>query len=379
MEDLSVFDAWEPFEKARKAKGLEKWSRLAHMAEKLKGKKSSDISFTTAYPGQEGKKKILGSIEGNLHFLLGYGNPSFHFAAYHWQIIDPNLSDEEAEELYHLKGHPSRPELWARAELEDKPEGDQEHGEPHPSVAAVVEEKKKVAARAAETIKVKLGAGEYEAVPSEGLIYGVHNGHVYTWDMIKESFLASAHTELADAMNAAAEARTELEQQLDKSLNVPDAVIHVAKAIPEAFEPSVYPLIYTRFPRPGTVIPLDTVTSETVYGVITNKSVEFYSRDGAPAQVQVYDRLYKSFDLLKNGNVHPSILYGFAVSYLNLNREELEQFVSSTATEASPSVVKGLPSPGFEHLSEEDLLNATVYKSVEMDGNTFRLVLKDAE
>ncbi|MHA2068462.1 MAG: hypothetical protein ACXABY_29210, partial [Candidatus Thorarchaeota archaeon] len=77
-------DLLEEIVKARKAKGLDNWKKLDYLSDKLKGKKSSHITFTTSYPGQEGSKKHLGSASGNLQFVLGYANPGFHVAPYHW-------------------------------------------------------------------------------------------------------------------------------------------------------------------------------------------------------------------------------------------------------------------------------------------------------
>ena len=136
---LEVFDAWPHLIKARKAKGLEQWQMLSYMARQLEGKKASDITFTTCYPGQEGQTKRLGSVEGNMHFLLGYGNPAFHMAAYHYSILDPNLEEDDAHRLYHLKGHPSRVELWNKSGLPMEDEGDLVDGQPHPEIADIRE------------------------------------------------------------------------------------------------------------------------------------------------------------------------------------------------------------------------------------------------
>ena len=374
MTDLDMFDSWDPIVKARKAKGLENWSRLQHMAEKLKGKKHSDISFTTAYPGKEGQKKILGSVEGNLHFLLGYGNPGFHLAAYHWQIMDPNLDDAAAEEIHRVKGHPSRPAMWKTAGLEDKPEGDLEFGMPHPAAVEAQEQAK----REQEGIRVSSGAGVYLAVPSEGLVYGEHNGHVYAWDVIKDSFMAAMNPTLVEAMDKAQD-----EDLAEKSIRtygpeIPDMVKH-RMSRRTVFHPSVYPLVKSLFPVPGSVVVLDSTTRETVYGVVSSTNIEFYDRTGAEITVRAYDRTYKSFDLRRGGDVHPSLLYNFGIHYLGLDKSELSEYASShREIQAVPYVVKGSPSPGFETIQATEEGLETLSKSVMLIGDTFRLVIRES-
>lgn len=377
MDSLfEVFTCWEPIYKARKAKGLDNWSSLSHLAGKLKGKGKKEITFTCGHPSHPGEKHILGSVLGNLHFLMGYGNPAFHFAPYHWQIIDPSVEEEEVEELHHLRGHPSRMEFWERSGLDVEDEGDQDEGEPHPEVADVLETKRKKASRDAESITVTSGIGRYTGVPSEGLVYGEHNDHVYKWEMVKNSFLAAAHPDLAEAMNVASEEFTEKEERVDKSL-ITDYILDLAKSQGE-FDYSVFPLVKAKFPAPGSVVPLSTLEDETIYGVVTSKSVDFLDREGAPVFVQVYDREYSSFDLRKSGNIHPSIIYNFGVNYLNIQRDDVEQFVGGEeGRRMGATVVKGRPTPGFESL-EEDQIDSLV-KSVERVGNTYRLVLKESE
>jgi hypothetical protein len=370
IDSLEIFDSWEFVRKARKAKGLENWSRLQHVAHKLNGKKSSDISFTTAYPGKEGQTKVLGSVEGNLHFLMGYGNPGFHLASYHWQIMDPHLDDDAAEELHRVRGHPSRPEFWKNAGLEDKAEGDLTEGMPHPSAIAVQEQVK----RESEGIRVTSGSGVYLAVPSEGLVYGEHNDHIYKWDVVKDSFMAATNPKLYEAMEEAAE-----EERTEKSYGpvIPDLVKHRVSES-ESFDEDVYPLIKTLFPSPGSVVLLDTHTGEVIYGVISKSSIAFYDKIGQVANIQAYDRLYSVFDLRKSGDIHPSILHNFALHYLGLDKETLEQ----TATpyyeiKRAPFVVKGDPSPGFENVSAEVDAIEVLHKSVVVEGNTYRLIIQE--
>jgi hypothetical protein len=361
IEHLGIFDAWEPIAKARKPKGLKNWGRLSHIAHKLDGKKSSDITFTTAYPGKEGQKKVLGSIEGNLHFLMGYGNPGFHLAVYHWQIVDPNLTDEEAEELHQLRGHPSRPELWKRAELEDNPEGDLEMGMPHPS-AIVAQEK---ARRQSEGIRVVVGGGTYLAVPSEGLVFGEHNRHVYKWDLLRNSFLAAMNPSLVEAMDGLDE-----EVEVEKSgPSVPDMVRHHVSSA-ESFADDVYPLVKSLYPVPGSIVPLDTHTGETIYGVVQKSSIDFFDRRGYSVAIQAWDKSYTSLDLSKAGAVHASMVYNFGREYLGL---EVEQTETLQQVHELPMLVKGEATPGWENVSGE--YSEDLRKSVEFDEGSYRVVL----
>jgi hypothetical protein len=373
---FNVFDAWEVLLKARQPKGLAKWDKLAHISESLKGKKSGDITFTSAYPGQEGKKKTLGSVEGNLHFLMGYANPAFHVATYHWSIVDPNLSILDAEILNRTKGHPSRPELWERAGLEMKDEGDLVEGHPHPAIADVREFEKLKAARKAESITVSSGVGSYTAIPSEGIVYGEHNQQVYAWGMLRDSFLAAANPEMTEAMNAAADIRQEFEEEINPPAEVPELVKHLAnRHIGEEFDDNVYAMVKSFFPRPSSVVPILTESGADVYGVVSSSSISFYNREGCPARVSVFDSSFNDFDLTKGGNIYSSVLYSMGRTYFGIP-DDLEQYVQKTSISTVSPALEGTPTRGLEHVG--DTLSAVSLDSksvnVEEDG-TYRLVV----
>lgn len=375
--EIDLFDSWEPMAKARKPIGLENWKRLSHMAAQLKGKKASDLTFTSCYPGHEGKKKLLGSIEGNLHFLLGYGNPAFHLAPYHWMIIDPNLSEKDALILHKTNGHPSRPELWERSELEMDDEGDQIEGEPHPAVADVREMRKVARAKKAESITVTSGVGLYTAIPSEGLVYGNHNKQVYAWAMLADSFFAAANPEMTEKMNEAAEAHTEMEQEISRTVEVPELVKHFSHQYKGLdFEDEVYALVKSHFPIPSSTIPVEVATGETVYGIVTPTSIDFYDREGCAVNVEVYDLPFTSFDLTKGGGIFTSVLHSFGRKYFGIP-DDLALYVTEDSPEAEPSLLKGMPTPGLDSyeasFTESVLVNKNVV--IEEDG-TFRLVVE---
>lgn len=375
--ELELFDAWEPIAKARKPIGLENWKRLSHMAEQLQGKKASDLTFTSCYPGHEGKKKTLGSIEGNLHFLLGYGNPAFHMAPYHWCVIDPNLSVEDAIILHRSKGHPSRPELWERSELEMDDEGDQVAGAPHPAVADVREMRKVANARKAESITVSSGIGTYTAIPSEGLVYGNHNDQVYAWAMLRDSFFAAANPELADKMNEADEALQEMEEAISATAEVPELVKHLALRFSDQdFVDEVYPLVKSHFPRPSSIVPVETKTGQDIYGVVTDSSIDFFDREGCPVNVKVYDLPFASFDLTKGGGIFSSVIHSFGEKYFGIT-PDLAEFVTQEAPQSTAPVLESTPTAGLDGVPNEYLEMSNLQKSVEIEEDgTFRLVVE---
>lgn len=298
------FDVLEDIAKARKAKGLANWKKLEHLQEKLQGKQASHITFTTSYPGQEGSKKHLGSASGNMHFLLGYVNPGFHVAPYHWQLVDPNLTDEEASK----KKHPANPRYWKEADLEIVDEGDFDAGKPHPHASS----DKRAAARTAErktgAVTTKSGYGTYVGVPDEGLVYSQTNGSVYKWGIVRESYLASTNPEFTEKMDGPyEEGPQETEKGLDGRVN---------------FDHDVYPLVRKYLPVPGSTFPVEDFTA-----LVKSDRIEFYTRDGSPVDIELFDRSYRYFDILKGGDIHPSLLLRFCEKYLDVDSTSLEQYV----------------------------------------------------
>lgn len=352
---LTVFDAWEPLFKARKAKGLDKWERLRHLSEKLQGKSVQTISYTCCHPSHGGEpvKHILGSVEGNLHFLLGYGNPSFHIADYHWQIIDPNVTDEEAVETASRMRHPSNPVLWDRSGLSASDEGDLEEGTPHEFFSQKKTKEKLDNERKAEAIEVPSGAGSYTAYPSEGIVVGNHNAHTYRWDLVKDTFFSANNPQLTQAMESAQVKKSQGEIVARASISK-RLLGYAAQFQAESFEEDVWPLVKSRFPKPGKVLSLESSTGETLYGVITPTELQFFSKSEEPVAVRVFDQEYTTFSLQKSGNVPPVALYSFVKKYFKVDTELL-----SLATELNKSIVSsewavsGEPSPGWESAPAE--------------------------
>lgn len=371
------FDAWEPLLKARKPKGLDKWDRLQRLSEKLQGKNVNAISYTCSHPSHVGEaaKHLLGSTEGNLHFLMGYGNPDFHLAPYHWQIIDPNVSDEEAAELAKRMPHPANPAFWAKANIEvAEDEGDVEEGAPHADAKKRRQERSKEQSRAKEAITVPSAAGVYTCYPSEGLVYGDHNGHVYSWDLVKDTFFTAQNPNVAEAMNSAS-----VKKSLDGvkfTSGIPEELrAYTSQFANELYNEEVWPLIKSRFPAPGKILRLSSNTQETLYGVTTPTSLEFYDRSANPASVRIFDREYSHFDLTREGNVPPAALFGFITKHFKVNTDLLSSFSKSAiykqANFSIPAIVEGEASPGWDDFSSED---QEFQKSIVRDGDVMKVV-----
>jgi hypothetical protein len=375
MNYEEIFDAWEPLLKARKAKGLDKWTKLQPIAEKLSGKDIKAIQFTCAHPSHAGEpvKHLLGSVEGNLHFMLGYGNPAFHLAPYHWMIIDPNTTPEEAEEMFTRAPNPSNPALWAKAGIQAGDEGDLAEGEPAPTAKQAKIKQVQDSDRQAESVKGNSPTGSYTCVPSEGLIYGDHNGHVYRWDLVKDTFFSAFNPQVTEAMNAASVQKSQNAVRFRS--NTPDTVRARARLFrDEDFAPDVWALVKSRVSRPGSVVRLETVEAESAFGVVTPDSIEFYGRDGTPCDVRVHDRVYKSFDLKPQGNVPPSALLSFIVGNFGVNASLLSE-ITATPQQImkSDSSVEGDPSPGWDDVPAEFVEGLN--KSIVVDSDVVRLVI----
>lgn len=351
----AVFTAWaDTIEKARKPKGLKNWQRLKHVAHKMEGKGSAQIKFTAVDPVTgETSCHILGSTEGNLKFLMGYGNPGFHMAPYHWQIIDPNLSDEDAELMHKEKGHPSNPKFWASQGLPTPDEGDMEEGEPHPGVSEDRAEAEKTAKLNKQTITVD----GYRVDPVRGKVENLSTGHSYAWDIVQDTYFAYTNPKVKEAME---------EEETSKSL----ASVVFAPAYGEQLEElrksyhktewniDVYPLVQCKFPPPGSLVRI----TKGLYGLVTDKSIEFYDEQGFSSPVDIYGSEFIELDLRKSGNMFPSVVFNFATEYMNLDREQLLQYEHRPQPQAELDyTVKGTPTPGVSYTTSEE----RVVKSVD--------------
>lgn len=345
-----VFTGWADIvEKARKPKGLKNWQRLQHVAHKLEGKGSAHIRFTAVDPVTgETSCHLLGSTEGNLKFLLGYGNPGFHFAPYHLQVIDPNLTDADADLLFREKGHPSNPSFWNAQGLPIPDEGDLDEGRPHPSVSADREEEEKKAKLQSETITVD----GYRVDPLRGRVENLKTGHTYTWEVVKDTFFAYQNPKIQEAM-----AESEVSKALPAVVYQPEYAASIeeyrSQYIGKSFHEDVYPLVKTTFPEPGSVVRLE----KNVYGVVTPTRVVLYDGEGAPVTTTVYGAHFDNFDLCKGGHCFPSVILNLATEYMGVDRDHILQYEHKAAPEL-PYTVEGKPTPGVSYSgsSERDVV-----------------------
>jgi len=284
------FDALEDIIKARKAKGLASWKKFEKVQSDLAGKSISDITFTTCYPGQEGQAKQLGSLSGNLQFLLGYVSPAFYVAPYHWRLVDMNLSDKDIRD----KQHPANPHYWQESGLELTPEGDLSLGKPSPAAGSSLKLRAKVAAKKQGTQEIHSGYGTFVVDMEERVVYSKESGYIYSLDAVKNSFLYFENRELLEPVPE--------EDGTHKSLRS----IRL-----DAFDTSVYPVLAKSLPYPGSVVKL-----EKFNVLVTPTSLHFLDKLGEPTEIRVFDRVYKSFDIRKGGDTHPSILLQFVDTYL---------------------------------------------------------------
>lgn len=332
-ELLEVFDSWAPLVKARKAKGLDNWSKLESIAGKLTGKQARDITFTCSHPSHEGKtvRHVLGSTVGNNHFLMGYGNPAFHLAPYHWQVIDPNMEEEHIKDF----DHPSRPEFWTASGLPIEDEGDLTEGQPHSGVEKEREVANKEAAIQEEAVRASNNYAEYMGIPSLGLVFGLHNRHVYKWDLVRNSFFAAINPNFSEAMEVEEPEPIEEVPAEVVEKHLPNYVLTSLKK--GSFSPDVYTTVSKKFPLPGTLLTIPTKTGN-IYGVVSETAIDFYDQNGKPANVLVYDRTIKSLDLRRDGDIYPSVVVNFALQYLHLDMNDPTDL---------PLIAKGSPTPNL--------------------------------
>lgn len=379
FDDLvRVFDSWFYGEDLSKAgpKGLSKWNKYTDVAERLNGKSKKDITFTCCHPDHPGEKHVLGSVQGNLHFLLGYCNPRFYLADYHWLVIDPSLGEEEAVNLFQERGHPARPEAWASTMTNDPGnEGDIEAGSPHPSSVPEleIENVKRLSSKGAR--EVRSGAHTYLALPAEGVLYCKETMVYYPWALVKDSFLSAANPEIAQKMEEAFKERSEnVEETVHKS-SEPEFLR--ALAVPGSFHMDVYPLIKSHFPTPGSVFCVEDKSGQDLYGVVSPSSITFYDRSASLVPLELYGRRYESLSLLKGGDVNPSILYSLAVSMFGVDHSVISNLAkASEAGHGLPQVV-GAETQGFDFI--DDSGPTSLERKVVRDGDTFRVVLGSSD
>lgn len=300
-----IFTAWDIVAKSMSVK-----ERNLVMSQLLADKTAQDITFTAIDAEGNLEQFVLGTIEGNVKFLLGYANPGFAFAPYHLQVMDPSIPDDMAKSIYAIKGHPSIMEFWSSKGVAPFAEGDVKDGKPHPDAM--------VAPKANNIFKFKFRGKKYEANPDTQLVTCVTTGHIYAWALVENTYLSSQVPEIALHMN--------VEQELvEKKLPYPDRlqpIVTIMKGVDYA--ETVYPLVKTYFPKPGSI-----VKSGDTYALFWPSSIQLFDKSGFQETVSMWDRQVTDgmIEISKGGSVFPCVILNFAKDFLNLDLESLEQFV----------------------------------------------------
>lgn len=275
MSSDLIFDAWEPLIKAEKAE------ILSGVAKKLAGKDIKNISFTCAHPAHaEPVEHVLGSVEGNMHFLLGYANSEFALEPYHFQVMDPTMSDEDAEILALYREKYSL--LWP------------------PGLVVGPEGESKTPKYKTETVTI--GAGEYKLTGP--IVSFKPLSALYPRELLTLSYMQSA---VGDSI-----IQTEAVEPAAKSLGT--------------FSESVYDFVKSKFPPPGSKVPVRTDSDEVIYGLVRSDKIEFVNRLGEISGIELHSVRYTEFDLTKGGNTHPSLVLNFAEHVLGVNVDLVKSF-----------------------------------------------------
>ncbi len=358
---MLTFEAWEPLIKARKAKGLENWQRLQHVADKLVGKKMSDITFTSSHPMYRDSgpvKHTLGSSTGNMHFLMGYVSPGFHVAPYHWMIVDPYMDEEEASN----KDHPANMKAWKDSGLPLEAEGDLDEGSPLGSYKQYAKQKQEEQDIKKEAVFAKAGYGRYIGIPSMGIVFDVLNKKKYTWDIVRGSYLAATNPKFYEDMENARVSSIDTSLFIEKSVNS-YVLLEATNYIKKSFNREVYPVVQEYMPQPGSIIDM-----HEAYGVVTDSSVLFFSKEGNPATIDVFDKSISSISLM--GDSYPSLILNFMEQYLDVPRDSIISSVFKSNDISS--VVAGEASPGS---SNWDFNTISSIRDIETDKDgTMRVV-----
>jgi hypothetical protein len=261
--------------------------------------------------------------------------------------------------------------LWSKTGLDVGEEGDVDEGDPHElKVQPAVETKQSEEKR--DGIRVQSAAGVYVCYPKEGLVYGEHNGHYYTWDLVKDSFFAVQNPKVTEAMEAADTLKSLGGHRY--RVGIPAALrSYTSQYKGESYDENVWPLVKSRMPAPGKILKLENAHGETLFGVTTPTSLEFYDRAASRVSVELFDRTYDRFDLVRDGNVPPASLFSFLTKHFQVNKN----FLSEVATAPDPLTkgtvfsVEGEGTPGWEDVSAE---GEDFVKSVRLDGDVLKVV-----
>ncbi len=278
----ALLDGWEQLAKSEiGAKAVQE------LAESLLANPNriEKLAYTCMHPEhQRMEKHLLGSVEGNMHFLMGYANPAFAVAPYHYKAINPLLTDNEAALLCKSQGNPSRmkeQDLPAEGEV-------------------------------SSTTK-KFGASAYSF--SEGMVQCQKMKSTYAAELLPISYLPTVSVEKStDAPEVTVDV-------------IPDLVKSLCMDIPDTtFDENVYTFIKSTFPSPSSCVQLSYQSGGDVYAIIDSSSVKFYNKVGERTGIEVFSKRYTELDLLRDGNTHPSILLNFAEKKLGIATDLVKSY-----------------------------------------------------
>jgi hypothetical protein len=297
---FDVFTAWEPLFKSLKAE------QVTRLAELLNNTEADDITFTAIDFEGNTKEYVLGSIEGNSKFLLGYLNPGFRLMPYHFIMIDPNITDEEAQKMMEERGHPANPRFWAEAGVDPFFEGPDE-GTPHPSVPQNTESEEDA------SFEFTFKGKSYMSDPDNQLVYCLSDEKVYHWSLLRNTFFASQNPDLVQLMDL---------YQVTKLINEIPAVKEAEVYKGQLWDDNVLPLVKGVLPSPGSAVKLE---SDTI-GIVTSDSVYFVNNKGIMKSLQISNTDVDSISLSPEG-VGSVILLDFMNKYFNIDVNALENFI----------------------------------------------------
>lgn len=301
MTDL--FTGWDL------SKGISYQEKLQKVAELLNDKEASAITFTAIETDGTLSQYVLGTIEGNTKFLLGFVNPGFHVAPYHYMVVDPNLAEPEAKLIYKVRGHPAIPGLWERNNQVPFEEGDMEDGKPHPK-AFIVPYKD-------PTFVSVVDGRKYYANPEKQTLEDADTGNIFAWSLISSSYVSSQDPNLREKMNLFVPGT--FDARMEKSLEkvAPGAVQYWSTAYQgDDWDSNVYDFVRSSFPKPGSVL-----KKGDLFAVMTTRDVLFFKEDGSKEFISAWGEQFSNLDLTTEGYVLPGAILNFAKSFLNIKME----------------------------------------------------------
>lgn len=296
---FEIFTAWSPLLKSHS-------EQITNVANILADKSGKDITFTAIDMAGNLEEFVLGTIEGNSKFLLGYCNPGFKLCPYHFVILDPNITEDEAQKLYDERGHPANPRFWAEFDIEPFAEGDDE-GTPHSSFSSEGSDSTD------SSFEFSFKGQSYIADPENQLVYSQSEDKVYHWNLLRNTYFSSQNPELYGLMEL---------HKVVKQLTL--SPVEETASVNKGFDwhNEVLPLVKGVLPRPGSVIKVETDT----FGIITTDSIEFTNKQGVAKSINILDNSVTDISLTTDG-VGTVILLKFLEKYLHVDVKALEQYI----------------------------------------------------